>query len=253
MPKFEYKEYIDVPNTCSTGTKIKTPPKKSAPKSYDVTPQASYSSTTVPSSSSSTTPPTTTTPPATTTPPTTTTPPATTTPPTTTTPPATTTPPKQYSQEVQKYKTLLDTANKALQDNTPTVTKSTFYEEMSLSKEPKVFFKKYPYMVDVLALYTYEKSAEFASINSTEKNNLYTDIEYWSRKYSIRVNENTYDHISTYLNLNSLRSFYVNNQTVIDDCLKNNSCLTNSTPSTNTSTTVEGFTNGTWYNYSKFF
>lgn len=222
MPKFEYKEYIDVPTTCSTGTKIKTTPKKSAPKSYDVTPQASYSSTTVPSSSSSNTTPT----------------------------------PQPYSQSIEKYNSILKPALDAFAKWKNEMTTNAFYTELSSSTDARAFFKKYPYMVDILALYTYEKSAERASLNQIAVMEFYKEIGYYT-KPEYRYGTNNV-HISTYLSLSSLNQFYTNHRAVIDVCLKDNSCLTTTAPSTTTPpptttpSTVEGFSNREWFSHSKF-
>ena len=112
---------------------------------------------------------------------------------------------------------------------------------MSTNRDPIAFFKKYPYMIDLMKLYIYERSDERKSINSTEVENLYTDIGYHNYSFALKDSPDTKIHISLYLE--SLKQLYLNNRNVIDQCITQNTCLTNSTPSSSTTTTVEPFSN----------
>uniref|UniRef100_A0A6C0CQD1 Uncharacterized protein n=1 Tax=viral metagenome TaxID=1070528 RepID=A0A6C0CQD1_9ZZZZ len=197
MPKFEYKEYIDVPNSCPTGSKIKATPQKITPKPSDITPQSSYSVATTPSSRSSTI----------------------------------TSSTQPYSQGIEKYNSILKPALDAFAKWKNEMNTTAFYTELSSNTDAKAFFKKYPYMVDILALYTYEKSAERAALNQIGVMEFHKDIGYYTKPEYRYGSDNV--HISAFLSMASLNQFYTNNRATIDTCLKDNSCLTissNTTP-----------------------
>ena len=197
MPKFEYKEYIEVPTQCTDSSKGKTVTKK----------QTSSSSTTwqkVPPSYSQ--------------------------PPTQTSPS-----PKQYSADIQKYDAVLKPALEAFARWKNEMNTMTFLTEMASSTNAKAFFKKYPYMVDVLALYVYDKS-ERASLNQIAVMEYYSDIGYYTNPEYRYGTDNT--HFSTYMTLSYFNQFYTNNRAVIDECIKLKTCLTTDpTPTTALTTT----------------
>jgi len=80
-------------------------------------------------------------------------------------------------------------------------------------------------MVPIVAWYVYENSPAKSSLNQKDVNDMYTVLNFFNNdayKYT-GSNGNTY-HFSTLSVSSSIQQFYQNNKTVIDTCLRDNTC-----------------------------
>ena len=80
-------------------------------------------------------------------------------------------------------------------------------------------------MVPIIAWYVYENSPAKSSLNQKDINDMYTVLNFYNNdayKYTA-ANGNTY-HFSTLAVSSSIQQFYLNNKTIIDTCLRDNTC-----------------------------
>lgn len=134
--------------------------------------------------------------------------------------PAPYTPPAQ----VGTYYTILQQALSSFKTNKDMIIAQMNSETLLITKDAKAYFAANPYMVPFITWFVYETGPDRQALDQKLVQEMYTALSYMKDPAYTYTTTSGSTHMSVLTMALAPRTFYINNKTYIDQCIKANNC-----------------------------